>query len=174
MDRFWSLTPRPLEYKRVNEAKESSNPSSSDALEHDEEARADPHRPGQKYSFLAMVAYLFYIPLYIAGPITTFNSFSSCMERRQQSHGMPQLMRMLARVVVMGIALEVSVHFFYYIAISELGLLYIRSQPRTQTVTRLPRATDLIHPSPTSFNSLPPALRQALPPDATYSRTCLR
>jgi hypothetical protein len=53
--------------------------------------------------------------------VTTFNSFSSCIERRQQSHDLPQLLRMLARVIVMGIALEVIVHFYYYTAISEAG-----------------------------------------------------
>ena len=45
----------------------------------------------------------------------------SCIERRQQSHDMPKLLRMLARVIVMGVALEVMVHFFYYTAISEAG-----------------------------------------------------
>jgi hypothetical protein len=122
MDRFWSLTPRAPEYKRVTEVKDGNTRNSIDALEHDEELRADIHRPCQKYSFIAMVAYLFYIPLYIAGPITSFNSFSSCIERKQQSHSLPQLMRMLARVLLMGIVLEVSVHFFYYTAISESGL----------------------------------------------------
>ncbi len=99
----------------------SASSASVDELEHAEESRADIHRPCHKYSFVAMVAYLFYIPLYIAGPITSFNSFSSCMWRRQQSHSFAKLLRMLARVFVMGIALEVSVHYFYYIAISEAG-----------------------------------------------------
>ena len=120
MDYFWSLAPRAAEYKRVSKDKSAST-ASVDELEHAEESRADIHRPSNKYSFLAMLAYLFYIPLYIAGPITSFNSFSSCMERRQQSHSMAKLLRMLARVFAMGIALEVSVHYFYYIAISEAG-----------------------------------------------------
>ncbi len=119
MDRFWSLAPRAAEYKRGSRGDDAGG--SSDALEHAEESRADQHLPCHKYTFISMVAYLFYIPLYIAGPITSFNSFSSCVERRQKSHDMPTLMRMLSRVIVMGVALEISVHFFYYTAISEAG-----------------------------------------------------
>ena len=158
MDRFWSLSPRAVEYKRAN--KEEDVSSGSDAMERAEESRADQHRPSHSYSFISMLAYLFYIPLYIAGPITSFNSFSSCIERRQQSHDMPKLLRMLARVFAMGIALEVSVHFLYYTAISEAGMGFFFHTPT--------RSASLQH-SP-SFISLVDLVDQA----QLLSATCLR
>lgn len=160
MDRFWSLSPRAVEYKRLN--KEEDVSSGSDAMERAEESRADQHRPSHSYSFISMLAYLFYIPLYIAGPITSFNSFSSCIERRQQSHDMPKLMRMLARVFAMGIALEVSVHFLYYTAISEAGTdlpTYFILLPQHASLQRSP-----------SFISLVDLVDQA----QLLSATCLR
>ena len=163
MDRFWSLTPRAPEYKRVTEDKEGSIANSSDALEHEEDSRADVHRPYHKYSFIAMVAYLFYIPLYIAGPITSFNSFSSCMERKQQSHSLTKLMRMLARVFLMGIALEISVHFFYYTAISESGARHIH-----------PPTSPMKQWHVTVISLLPPTLPKAPLLNATCLLECMQ
>ncbi|KAJ9469390.1 hypothetical protein DIPPA_70161 [Diplonema papillatum] len=38
-----------------------------------------------EYSFIGFIAYVFYIPLYIAGPITTFNAFASHVTHRQST-----------------------------------------------------------------------------------------
>ena len=93
MDRFWSLGPAPADLQHLQPAgvrsvKGSSSSgggkiiglsgSASDSpdAERTEELRADVALSPDKYSVLCMLAYVFYIPLYIAGPIVSFNSFA--------------------------------------------------------------------------------------------------
>lgn len=93
MDRFWSLAPAPADLQHLQPAgvrsvKGSSSSgggkiiglsgSASDSpdAERTEELRADVALSPDKYSVLCMLAYVFYIPLYIAGPIVSFNSFA--------------------------------------------------------------------------------------------------
>ena len=82
MDRFWSVSPRAPEYKRPD--KEGSDriiggtSASSDLVQAErlEEERVDFAVAPHHYTLLRMLAYVFYIPLYIAGPIVSFNAFA--------------------------------------------------------------------------------------------------
>ena len=44
-------------------------------------------RPTDRYSVLAFFAYVLYVPLYIAGPIASFNAWQAQMEVPQTAHG---------------------------------------------------------------------------------------
>ena len=48
----------------------------SERMERAEELRADECLPSSSYTLLRMLAYVFYVPLYIAGPIVPFNTFA--------------------------------------------------------------------------------------------------
>ncbi len=90
MDRFWGLAPAPADLQQLQPAgtrpvKVSSGgkiiglsgvASDSPDAERTEELRADIALSPDKYSLLRMLAYVFYIPLYIAGPIVPFNAFA--------------------------------------------------------------------------------------------------
>jgi hypothetical protein len=141
IDRFWSLAPADQQQQQ-RPAKSSiiglSGASDSIDAERAEELRADERLPASKYCLLPMLAYVFYIPLYIAGPIVPFNTFArcticrplsliaarscfprdtlmlgSCMQRRQQSHTPPVLLRMLLRALGMAVVLDISLHYLY-------------------------------------------------------------
>eukprot|EP00164_Ancoracysta_twista_P009693 GFYU01014429.1.p1 GENE.GFYU01014429.1~~GFYU01014429.1.p1 ORF type:complete len:569 (+),score=149.51 GFYU01014429.1:143-1849(+) len=48
--------------------------------------RQECHQPLQSYNYVLYMVYLYYPPLYLAGPTVTFNAFSSQMARQQDSH----------------------------------------------------------------------------------------
>jgi hypothetical protein len=51
--------------------------------------------------------YLFYPPLYLAGPILTFNAFASQMRRPQTTYRLPAILKYIARLLASWLALEV-------------------------------------------------------------------
>jgi len=84
----------------------------------------------QDYSFRNYVAYTLYSPLYLAGPILTFNDFIS-----QQRHTPPSITRnrtalYALRFVLSLLTMEVMIHFIYVIAIS-------KAQPAWEVYTPL-------------------------------------
>ena len=54
----------------------ANDSTDAEQRERAEELRASTALPPNKYSLLHMLAYVFYIPLYIAGPIVPFNAFA--------------------------------------------------------------------------------------------------
>lgn len=52
--------------------------------------------------------YLFYPPLYLAGPILTFNAFASQMRRPQTTYTMPGILQYIVRLLASCLALEVK------------------------------------------------------------------
>lgn len=94
MDRFWSLAPADPEHVQLSLSTKntssiiglSGNLSDSTDKERAEELRAEISLPSNSYSLLRMLAYVFYIPLYIAGPIVPFNSFARSRSLTFTSH----------------------------------------------------------------------------------------
>ncbi|KAH9902410.1 MBOAT-domain-containing protein [Cubamyces lactineus] len=70
------------------------------------------------YSFPLFIIYVLYPPLYIAGPIMTFNDFIWQM-RRPLSISLPSTMGYLARFVICILTLEFILHFMYVVAIKD-------------------------------------------------------
>ncbi|KAK1301266.1 hypothetical protein QJS10_CPB12g00973 [Acorus calamus] len=75
-----------------------------------------------KYSFITYVCYLVYAPLYIAGPIISFNSFASQLDMPQKSWSARQVTWYGGRWILCLFLMELMTHFFYYNAFAISGL----------------------------------------------------
>lgn len=71
------------------------------------------------FSFRNYVAYAIYAPLYIAGPILTFNDYISQLKYRAASIERPRTVRYAIRFVLVLFAMEALLHFNYIGAISK-------------------------------------------------------
>eukprot|EP01132_Coremiostelium_polycephalum_P009730 gene9730-11949_t len=72
------------------------------------------HQPQENYSFWHFLAYIFYIPLYIAGPITTFNAFISQVYNPQKTYSISQLVKQSIKILGVFLGLEIGLHYCYY------------------------------------------------------------
>ncbi|KAM0335360.1 hypothetical protein ACHAQA_000405 [Verticillium albo-atrum] len=109
LDYYWSLDSRsgsPLEKKQLDPA----NLSERDRIA----ISADP----QDYTWRNYVAYAIYAPLYLVGPIMTFNDFISQLKHRPASIEGPRTARYAVRFVLVLLAMEVILHYDYVGAIS--------------------------------------------------------
>lgn len=75
--------------------------------------------PAGDYNFVSYVAYTIYAPLYLAGPIMTFNDYISQQRYRSATIETPRTVRYAIRFVVVVLTLEVLLHFNYVSAISK-------------------------------------------------------
>ncbi|XP_010544129.1 PREDICTED: putative membrane-bound O-acyltransferase C24H6.01c [Tarenaya hassleriana] len=74
------------------------------------------------YSFPIYLCYLLYAPLYIAGPIISFNAFASQLDVPQNTHSVKHVARYGLRWLFSFLLMELMTHLFYYnaFAISRL------------------------------------------------------
>ncbi|XP_058095813.1 membrane-bound O-acyltransferase gup1 isoform X4 [Magnolia sinica] len=75
-----------------------------------------------KFSFSMYLCYLVYAPLYIAGPIVSFNAFASQLDMPQRNHSIGQIAWYGFRWVLSLFLMEVMTHFFCYNAFTISGL----------------------------------------------------
>eukprot|EP00041_Stephanoeca_diplocostata_P015724 m.301049 g.301049 ORF g.301049 m.301049 type:complete len:600 (+) comp20136_c0_seq3:252-2051(+) len=76
------------------------------------------------YSALAYIAYVFYPPLYLAGPILTFNAFVACTQRVTGRVPMRFKVAYVARALFALVAYEVFLHYFFIGAIANQPTLF--------------------------------------------------
>uniref|UniRef100_A0A1D1XRT0 Putative membrane-bound O-acyltransferase C24H6.01c n=1 Tax=Anthurium amnicola TaxID=1678845 RepID=A0A1D1XRT0_9ARAE len=74
------------------------------------------------YTFTMYLCYLLYAPLYIAGPIISFNAFASQLDVPQRTHSVRQVVWYGFRWILNFFLLEFMTHFFYYNAFATCGL----------------------------------------------------
>ncbi|GAM17403.1 hypothetical protein SAMD00019534_005780 [Acytostelium subglobosum LB1] len=67
-----------------------------------------------QYDITHYLAYIFYIPLYIAGPIITFNAFVGQVYAPQRTYTLAQLVKMSINIVLIFFAVEIGLHYSYY------------------------------------------------------------
>lgn len=79
---------------------------------------ATPANP-KDYSFRNYLAYILYAPLYLAGPILTFNDYISQLRYRAQSISSSRTFLYGIRFLVCLITMEIMIHFIYAVAISK-------------------------------------------------------
>lgn len=79
---------------------------------------AVPAKP-QDYSFRNYLAYTLYAPLYLAGPIVTFNDYISQVRYKAQSITVIRTILYGIRFLICLLIMEVIIHFAYAIAISK-------------------------------------------------------
>ncbi|KAH7674993.1 hypothetical protein IHE45_08G109000 [Dioscorea alata] len=70
--------------------------------------------PIDKYSFNIYLSYLIYAPLYIAGPITSFNAFAMQLDIPQKNYSVGQIAWYGVRWAISMFLMEILTHFFYY------------------------------------------------------------
>ncbi len=68
------------------------------------------------YSFLNYAAYTLYTPLFLAGPIMTFNDFWSQVRYPIPSTGTREVVRYAARWVANLLVMEIMLHYIYVVA----------------------------------------------------------
>ena len=86
-------------------------------------ARISQHLPQQLYNFLYFVSYCFYPPLYIAGPIISFNNFTAqrFIKDHQTEELQPRRIFLYAlRWCAAMLSLEVLTHTLYFNCIAKL------------------------------------------------------
>ncbi|KAF8628982.1 hypothetical protein AX15_003606 [Amanita polypyramis BW_CC] len=83
----------------------------------EKERQSTPH-PVETYSFANYLAYVLYTPLYIGGPIVSFNDFM--WQRRQSTTIHPSIIRGYAlRFAACLLTMELILHFMYVVAIKD-------------------------------------------------------
>lgn len=74
------------------------------------------------YNVFNYLAFLFYPPLYIAGPISSFNAFVSYTYKPQTQYSSWDIALYGLRLLITIVGLEYTLHFFYYYSISIHGI----------------------------------------------------
>ncbi|KAM7470144.1 hypothetical protein LguiA_008327 [Lonicera macranthoides] len=75
-----------------------------------------------KFSFTIYLCYLVYAPLYIAGPVVSFNAFASQLDIPQKNYSLRGVAWYGFRWVFSMFVMEIMTHFFYYNAFAISGL----------------------------------------------------
>ncbi|XP_027108088.1 membrane-bound O-acyltransferase gup1-like [Coffea arabica] len=75
-----------------------------------------------KFSFAVYLCYLVYAPLYIAGPIISFNAFASQLDTPQKNYSSKQVVWYGFRWILSLFLMELMTHFFYYNAFAISGM----------------------------------------------------
>lgn len=107
MDHYWACQPQ-------------HPPSSEDtgSAQLSEKQRQSMAHPEGMYSYMNYIAYVLYPPLYIAGPIMTFNDFI-WQHRRPTPISTQTTIKYLLRFVVSFMTMEFILHFMYVVAIKD-------------------------------------------------------
>ncbi|KAI9629437.1 hypothetical protein KEM48_012906 [Puccinia striiformis f. sp. tritici PST-130] len=84
-----------------------------------EKERAKINRCQSDYDFQIYFNYIFYPPLYIAGPIITFNNFVSQMKKRPSTITVSAILGYTGRFMLCFLTLEWILHYMYMVAIKD-------------------------------------------------------
>ncbi|KAJ7490254.1 MBOAT, membrane-bound O-acyltransferase family-domain-containing protein [Mycena galericulata] len=112
MDYYWACnTPGPLEAH-------SSSLTIKNVAELNEKQRLTVAHPDSMYSYLNYISYVLYPPLYLAGPILTFNDY---IWQHRKPLNIPRsiVWGYLARFLVTLLTMEFILHFMYVVAMKD-------------------------------------------------------
>nr|AAO25613.1 GUP1 [Nakaseomyces delphensis] len=93
--------------------------SDNEELLYNDKARMDAILPIEDYSVVNYLAYMIYTPLFIAGPIMTFNDYVFQSKRTLPSIKKPFIVWYAIRFAFTVLFMELILHFFYVVAISK-------------------------------------------------------
>jgi len=133
LDYYWSLDQRsgsPLEVRHPFPSKTTSYPLSGVPTDAPKKKQLDPANlsdrdrvsipaPTNDFSFRNYIAYAIYAPLYLTGPILTFNDYMAQQRYRPASIDMRRTLRYGLRFFVIALTIELLLHFDYVSAISK-------------------------------------------------------
>ncbi|MBW0528794.1 hypothetical protein O181_068509 [Austropuccinia psidii MF-1] len=96
-----------------------ANPSLNILESEIEKERSNQHRLEKDYNFQNYFNYIFYPPLYIAGPIITFNNFLSQMRKKPATITKNMIIGFTGRFLICFFTLEWILHYLYVVAIKD-------------------------------------------------------
>ncbi|ORX62945.1 glycerol uptake protein 1 [Hesseltinella vesiculosa] len=109
MDYYWQAQKPRSEYKKNDD----------DLMSLTDRDRIDiPCKP-EDYNYVAFLAYILYTPLYLSGPILSFNDFISQMYVRSANISRRFVMLYAIRFVAVLLTMEIMLHYIYVVAISK-------------------------------------------------------
>ncbi|KAJ3681384.1 hypothetical protein LUZ60_015873 [Juncus effusus] len=116
-DYYWAFSRRPFDLKKHMQRCEvcSSGKTCYHALQEN-------GLHIEKYSFQTYFCYLIYAPLYISGPIVSFNAFTAQLDSPQKNYSSARILFYGLRWCFALLLIEVITHFFYYNAFAKSGL----------------------------------------------------
>ncbi|KAI8074206.1 MBOAT, membrane-bound O-acyltransferase family-domain-containing protein [Gongronella butleri] len=109
MDYYWQVQKPRSEYKKNDD----------DLLALTDRDRIDLPCQAADYNYVAFLAYILYSPLYLSGPILTFNDFVSQMYVRSSNITRRFVVTYALRFVAVLLSMEVMLHYIYVVAISK-------------------------------------------------------
>ncbi|PSR87411.1 putative glycerol:H+ symporter [Coniella lustricola] len=110
-DYYWSLN-----YRSASPIEKQLDPTSLS-----ERDRVTIPAPARDFTFRKYLAYVLYAPLYLTGPIITFNDYISQSRFRSLSIETPRTIRYAVRFLLCLLCMELLLHFIYVGAISKSG-----------------------------------------------------
>jgi len=115
VEALWRLVDLPLRSNKANTYKKKQlDPSNLS-----ERDRISMSPAAKDYSFRNYVAYAIYAPLYLAGPIITFNDYISQLKYPPASIERSRTLKYGIRFLLCLLAMEIVLHFDYCVAISK-------------------------------------------------------
>ncbi|CAM9342054.1 unnamed protein product [Ascophyllum nodosum] len=110
--------------RRANEAGVKNDRADKEERDvYDYHARVSAHRPMADYSLWHCLGYVFYAPLYLAGPTITYNAYVSHLACPQKSYGRVRMLAYLGRFVLALLLLEWGTHRLPVFALARSNLL---------------------------------------------------
>ncbi len=103
--------------------KDSSDPVIKAEWDENRRRTSTIHNPDVDYGFLSYFAYITYLPLYIAGPVLTYNAFYSYVTQKPQEEvSLRGKILTTFQVIVYALLLDVSIHYVYCAGFNERKL----------------------------------------------------
>ncbi len=100
--------------------KDSSDPVINEEWDENRRRTSIIHNPDTDYGFLSYFAYVTYVPLYIAGPVVTYNAFYSYVTQKpQQEVSLMSKIILTLKVIICGLLLDASIHYVYCAGFNE-------------------------------------------------------
>ncbi|KAI9226760.1 MAG: MBOAT, membrane-bound O-acyltransferase family-domain-containing protein [Piptocephalis tieghemiana] len=117
LDYFWATR---QDYQTLEEARPPPSPSSSSSPSSPSpKQRVQRPLPLSEYSLINYFAYTLYLPLFLAGPIITFNDFISQIRLPRVELQKPSfILKYALRWVAVALLMEFLLHYIYVVAIS--------------------------------------------------------
>ncbi|KAF2672135.1 glycerol:H+ symporter-like protein [Microthyrium microscopicum] len=110
MDYYWSLS---------SNGTNSSEKKQIDPADLSERDRVSIPAKPEDFTFRNYIGYTLYAPLYLTGPIITFNDFTSQMRYKLASITPDRTARYAVRFLVVFLTMEILIHYIYAVAISK-------------------------------------------------------
>ncbi|EDO19415.1 hypothetical protein Kpol_1002p62 [Vanderwaltozyma polyspora DSM 70294] len=119
LERYHTLKSNDLNKKRLDSNSNSKTVPHNTLMELSERERLTAPHPLTAYSPVNYIAYVTYTPLYIAGPIITFNDYIYQTGRTLSWINVKNIIRYAIKVFVAIMTMEIILHFAYVVAVSK-------------------------------------------------------